>query len=137
MKTLPSTHPKGHDINVAEPGHYYGNHYFNLSFQRGPIGPHDARNGAFTEELLAVLIDRLEYFQIEHEEGKFACAENAEAIEHLKAAQAALSKRTQARIAQGVEGLNEPHVSEGEPEDATDVLLAPDSPPAVAEAATA
>lgn len=125
MKTIPATHPKGHDINVAEPGHYYGNGYFSLSFQRGPIGPHDARNGAFTEEVIAVLIDRLDYFQHEHEDGKFACAENEAAIGHLQAALEALNLRTVARVTQGVEGLNQVHVSdEPGPEDPTDVLLA-------------
>lgn len=70
-----------------------------LRFQNGPIKEAGV-NGITHEALLAVLIDRLEGFQT----GKFACADNAEALTHLKAAVEALHRRTKARVARGVEG---------------------------------
>lgn len=73
-----------------------------LQFQNGPIAEVGV-NGITHEALLAILIDRLRGFQ----EGRFACAENAQALEHLIAARTVLQARTIARMARGVEGTHE------------------------------
>jgi hypothetical protein len=72
-----------------------------LFFQNGPV-PEVGTNGVTHEALLAVLIDRLTGFQA----GKFACQENADALAHLKAAQATLHARTLNRVERGVEGTH-------------------------------
>jgi len=72
-----------------------------LLFQNGPI-PEVGTNGVTHEALLAILIDRLESFQA----GPFKCEENAAALSHLQAAQAALKSRTEKRLARGVEGTH-------------------------------
>lgn len=74
-----------------------------ISFQNGPWkegGP----NGVTQEALLAVVEDRLASFQ----SGPYACAENATALEHVRAALAALQSRTARRTAAGVEGTLAP-----------------------------
>jgi hypothetical protein len=60
-----------------------------IYFQNGPVsqkGP----NGTTMEALLAVVADRLNGFQ----NGTFPCEENAEALEHLNKAIAALQRRS-------------------------------------------
>lgn len=78
-----------------------------IQFQHGPRGVPGSTPGVFDDDLLAVAQDRLEGFQ----SGPFACEENAEALEAVKAARAALGKRVARRIAQGVLGANEQHKS--------------------------
>lgn len=73
-----------------------------LYFQKGPI-LEVGTNGITNEALLAVIIDRLEGFQ----GGPFACAENEEALAHLKGARGWLERRTRAREARGVEGTHQ------------------------------
>ncbi|MGE3410128.1 MAG: hypothetical protein AB7I37_25315 [Pirellulales bacterium] len=60
QRTIKRTNPKGQDITVSSDGRTYINDSFTLHFQEGPIPNHGVRNGAFEEELLAVLIDRAE-----------------------------------------------------------------------------
>ena len=72
-----------------------------IQFQKGPI-QEVGHNGVQQEHLLAIVADRLESFQA----GPFSNAYNAEALEYTKAALAALKRRTEDRIARGVEGLN-------------------------------
>lgn len=74
-----------------------------LYFQNGPIAESGV-NGLTHEVLLAILIDRLECFQ----SGPYACVENAEALAGVRAAQAALHRRTLDRMARGVEGTHTP-----------------------------
>lgn len=71
-----------------------------LVFQSGPIKKTDIPNGVTTESVLAILIDHLEGFQ----RGPFACQENADALEHLRAAMYTLHTRTRERTERGVEG---------------------------------
>ncbi len=71
-------------------------------FQNGPIKDVGV-NGVTHEALLAIVIDRLRAFQA----GAFACAENGEAMEHLKHALHLLQLRTRKRIARGVEGTHQ------------------------------
>ena len=56
-------------------------------------------DGTINEEVLAMLIDRMNYLQ-----GKFPCRENAIAITKLDEALLWLNKRTSDRIKRGVEG---------------------------------
>lgn len=72
-----------------------------LVFQNGPIAEVGV-NGVTHEALLAILADRLRGFQ----SGRYACAENAEALKHIEAAQSVLLNRTRARMARGVEGTH-------------------------------
>lgn len=71
-----------------------------LPFHHGPISA--GTNGLTNEVLLEVLIDRLTCFQ----QSAFACAENAEALDHLMCVREALHRRTEARTARGVEGTH-------------------------------
>ena len=70
-----------------------------VSFQNGPIGESGV-NGCQNEDLIAIAIDRLQYFQ----KGNFSCRENAIAITKLEEALLWLNKRTNDRIVRGVEG---------------------------------
>jgi len=72
-----------------------------LRFQNGPIKEVGV-NGLTHEVLLAIVEDRLAGFQ----SGKFACDENGEALATVRVAQAALKRRTEARLARGVEGTH-------------------------------
>lgn len=72
-----------------------------IKFQQGPIGEHGV-NGIHNEQLLAIVIDRLEGFQ----RGPFPCYHNGQAIEEIKCALWHLKSRTAERIARGVEGTN-------------------------------
>jgi hypothetical protein len=72
-----------------------------LVFQNGPIGEVGV-NGLTHEVLLAILVDRLTSFQV----GPYACDENAQALRHLRDAQAALLARTQKRTDRSVEGTH-------------------------------
>lgn len=56
-------------------------------------------DGTTNEEVLAVLIDRLNFLQ-----AKFPCKENAVAITHVETARLWLGKRTSDRKERGVEG---------------------------------
>ena len=58
-------------------------------------------DGTTNEEVLAILIDRLNYLN-----GKFPCRENSIAITHIETALLWLNKRTADRIARNVEGKN-------------------------------
>jgi len=72
-----------------------------ILFQNGPINEVGV-NGITHEALLAILCDRMRGFQ----SGPYASADNAEALEHMRAAQTALQRRTLARMARGVEGTH-------------------------------
>lgn len=74
-----------------------------VMFQHGPI--QDATpNGVTNEVLLALVEDRLACFQ----EGPFPSEYNQEALDHVRAALAALHRRTQDRVLRGVEGERKP-----------------------------
>jgi hypothetical protein len=61
-------------------------------------------DGTTNEEVIEVLIDRMNYLQ-----SKFPCKENACAITHLQEANMWLYERTRKRIAQNVEGKQLEH----------------------------
>lgn len=81
--------------------------YIRIKFQCGPIQEVGV-NGCAIEDVLDVLIERLQGFQ----RGLFACGENAAAIDLLGSAKGALLVRTAKRQTQGVEGTNAAHTSE-------------------------
>ena len=72
-----------------------------VHFQKGPIKENGV-NGCMNEDLIAMVIDRLESFQ----NTPFKCRENALAITKLEEALLWLRKRTMDREARGVEGTH-------------------------------
>jgi hypothetical protein len=72
-----------------------------VNFQNGPVKENGV-NGCHNEDLIAIVIDRLQGFQ----SGEFKCRENAIAITKLEEALLWLRKRTMDREARGVEGTN-------------------------------
>ena len=72
-----------------------------VNFQNGPIKEFGV-NGCHNEDLIAIVIDRLQHFQ----KGEFACYENNEALLKLEEALMWLRKRTTDREARGVEGTS-------------------------------
>ena len=74
-----------------------------IYWQNGPLDRKNGkRNGAFVEDVLEIARRRLKFYQ----ESRFNCAENAEAIEHIELALAAMTRRTADRQHRGVEGQN-------------------------------
>lgn len=72
-----------------------------VNFQKGPIREFGV-NGCMNEDLIAMVIDRLQGFQ----NSPFMCRENALAITKLEEALLWLRKRTMDREARGVEGTH-------------------------------
>lgn len=72
-----------------------------IHFQEGPIKECGV-NGVCNEDLIAMVITRLEHFQ----KSEFACRENALAITKLEEALLWLRKRTMGRERRGVEGTH-------------------------------
>ena len=72
-----------------------------IRFQDGPI-KESGVNGCANEDLIAVVIDRLQGFQ----SGEYACRENALALTKLEEGLMWLRKRTQDREGRGVEGAS-------------------------------
>lgn len=73
-----------------------------LVFQNGAIAEVGV-NGVMNENLLAIVIDRLQGFQ----NGPYACSQNQDALEACMVALDALKERTQIREGAGVEGTME------------------------------
>lgn len=73
-----------------------------ISFQNGPINEFGV-NGCHQEDLLAIVIDRLESFQ----KSPFVCRENALALTKIQEAMHWLNHRTNDRGQRGVEGTNQ------------------------------
>lgn len=72
-----------------------------VHFQNGPI-KETGINGVMDENLIAIVIDRLQGFQT----GPYASRENALALTHLETAMLWLNRRTALREARGVEGTH-------------------------------
>lgn len=72
-----------------------------IHFQEGPIKECGV-NGVCDEDLINMVIDRLEHFQ----NSEFCCRENAVAITKLEEALLWLRKRTMTREKRGVEGTH-------------------------------
>lgn len=90
--------PAGYDIENADP-YTLPNFKVDIDFQKGPIKEAGV-NGCHHEDLLAIILDRLNAFQ----ESEFKCRENAIAITKIQEALFWLNSRTQSRIKRGVEG---------------------------------
>lgn len=72
-----------------------------VEFQKDVVSENGI-NGCTNEDLLAIIIDRMQHFQT----GNFSCRENALALTKLEEALHWLRHRTDARIKRGVEGKN-------------------------------
>ena len=72
-----------------------------VSFQNGPV-KENKLNGCHQEDLIAIVIDRLQHFQA----GEFKCRENALALTKLEESMHWLNHRTKDREKRGVEGTN-------------------------------
>lgn len=80
---------------------------FRIVWQHRPLGRRPDRvpaEGAFVEDLMLVLIQRLEFYQ----DSAFACEENADSIALLQAALQRQHNRTRHREAQDTEGTVSP-----------------------------
>ena len=76
-----------------------------IDWQIGPLVRDEDRtepNGAFVEDVIEAARQRIAYYQ----EGKFACEENAVALEKLAQALEALDSRTKDREKREVEGTH-------------------------------
>lgn len=76
-----------------------------VDWQDGPLGRGADRkdpNGAFVETVIAIAVDRIEYYQ----SSQFACRENALAITKLQEALHWLGHRTAERERRDVEGTH-------------------------------
>lgn len=79
---------------------------YTVTWQNGALGRGEDRkpqNGAFVEDIILVIISRVEFYQ----RTKFACTQNDETLKHLKAALASMQKRTAEREEREVEGTHE------------------------------
>jgi len=72
-----------------------------VNFQRGAIDV-AGLNGVTNEDLINMVINRLEHFQ----KSEFSCKENACALTHFQEGLMWLEKRTQKRSIRGVEGTH-------------------------------
>ena len=72
-----------------------------VKFQEGTIEEFGI-NGCTQEDLLAIVIDRLECFQA----GDYACIENQKALDAAQCSLEWLNRRTALREARGAEGTN-------------------------------
>jgi len=70
-----------------------------VRFQKGPVKEFGV-NGCQNEDILAIVIDRLECFQA----GDYACEENARALQKIREGLDWLQYRTRERAKRGVEG---------------------------------
>lgn len=80
-----------------------------IRWQNGPLGRGEERkepNGAFVEDVLDGVKQRLEFYQ-NASEGRFKCEENRLAIEYIEQAMKVLDGRTKRREAAQVEGTHQ------------------------------
>jgi len=75
--------------------------FADIGFQNGPIKEFGV-NGCHHEDLIAIVIDRLQHFQA----GKWKCHENEMALVALNTSLKLLGLRTMDRENRGVEGTN-------------------------------
>lgn len=84
-----------------KPIHLKNDKISEVHFQEGPIKENGV-NGVANEDLIAMVITRLEHFQ----SSEFRCRENDVAITKLEEALLWLRKRTMGREKRGIEGTN-------------------------------
>lgn len=119
MHTIPNNAPTNvvaiddRDPAAGNASHTYGIQYggpsdvCRIQFQHGPRGIAGSTPGVFDDDLLAIVDDRLSGFQ----SGPYACQENADALNLVRAAREALGLRVARRVSQGVLGVNATHKS--------------------------
>jgi hypothetical protein len=93
------------DTNENPAGGTSSGRGFTISWQNGPLGRGNDRkepNGAFVEDVLDAVIERIEFYQ----RSRFKCELNEQALDHLIAAATCLDSRTQEREARAVEGTH-------------------------------
>ena len=94
------------EVYATDEKEYNANHRYVVNFgdstQKGPI-KETGINGCHNEDLIAIVIDRLQSFQ----ESEYKCRENAIAITKLEEALMWLNKRTQDRIKRKVAGTSQ------------------------------
>lgn len=90
-----------HHFKVTHETENTGRVISEINFQEGPIKECGV-NGVMNEDLIAMVICRLEHFQ----KTEFSCRENALAITKLEEALLWLRKRTMGRESRGVEGTH-------------------------------
>jgi hypothetical protein len=88
-------------VSTVGDGELNGFEVAKVAFQNGPI-KESGINGCHQEDLLAIVIHRLQSFQA----GEYACRENALALTKLEEAMHWLNHRTTARQDRGVEGTS-------------------------------
>ncbi len=91
-----------HEYCIGEAGSTKIPTFGQISFQNGPVAEAGV-NGCHQEDLIAIVIDRLQHFQ----RGNYSCRENALAITKLEEALHWLNHRTAERVARGVEGTSQ------------------------------
>ena len=75
--------------------------FASVTFQKGPVKENGV-NGCHNEDLIAIVIHRLQHLN----QGYFRCRENSTAITKLEESLMWLRKRTEDRVARGVEGTS-------------------------------
>jgi len=117
MHTIPNNAPTNvvaldpRDPEAGNASHSYAVQYggpadvCRIQFQHGPRAVEDSVGGVFDDDLLAIIEDRLAGFQ----SGPYRCEENAEALDAVRRARAALGLRVARRVAKGVLGVNAEH----------------------------
>ncbi len=96
-------------VHVNRPGlEYIGSGGNTIHIQAGTI-PEYGPNGFKVEELIAIAVDVIDYYQECHQNGQLSCRENAIAKTKLQEALLWLKERTNQRMYQGVEGKEKPH----------------------------
>ena len=96
------------DINGNPSGGFVAGEGLSIHWQEGALGRGTDRkpaNGAFVETVLTAAKQRLEFYQ-EASGGKFACNENALAIDAINVALHWLEVRTEKREERKVEGTH-------------------------------
>jgi hypothetical protein len=102
-----ATHRVDHAGNPA--GGISTSHGVHIAWQDGPLGRGIDRkdpNGAFIEDVIAIAIDRMKFYQ-DSANGKFRCRENSLVITKLEEALHWLDHRIKDREARGVQGTHD------------------------------
>ena len=92
-----------HDTHGNPTGGLTRGRGFEINWQSEPLVVDGMRRepiGAFVEDIIQSAIGRIEVYQA----SRFACAENAQALFHLRRAAEWLDTRTRYLVARGVEG---------------------------------
>lgn len=96
-------------MTILTPGHLYSLENFegkvpetHLQFIEKDVAMQTLNDGTTTEEVMAVLIDRLKFLN----DNRLPCRENSLAVTKLEEALMWLQKRTADRKARGVEGTS-------------------------------